>query len=188
MKSKFALSAVSAALLFSSHQAVAFDTGTSYMGAQYAVFTYSESGFPDFNPTGLIVRGGYFFNKHFSLEGRLGFGISDDSNEITIAPLGIFEATLEVDNMFGVYGVGHLPVSQRVDLYGLFGYSKAEASAAVPSVPGANASGDESDLSLGVGADFLLTDAFSLNIEYTSYIGKSEFDLKAFALGVNYYF
>jgi opacity protein-like surface antigen len=182
MKNKLALSAVSAALLLSSHQAVAFDTGTGYVGAQYAMATYSESGIPDFDTPLLMIRGGYFFNKYFSLEGRLGFGIGDDTQNV----FG-FDVTLELDNMYGVYGVGHLPVSERVDLYGLVGYSKGEGTLTISGIPGSD-SGDESDLSLGVGADFLLTDAFSINIEYTSYISKSEFDIDALALGVNYYF
>ena len=183
MKNKFALSAVSAALLLSSNQALAFDTGNSYVGAQYAMFTYSESGIPDFDPTGLIIRGGYFFNKHFSLEGRLGFGIGDDQQDVFGFPVKV-----EIDNMFGIYGVGHLPVSERVDLYGVIGYSQGEATATVVGIPGATASDDDSDLSFGVGADFLITDKFSLNIEYMSYLSKSEFDTDALSLGVNFYF
>jgi outer membrane immunogenic protein len=181
MKNKFAISALSAALLLSSNQAFAFDTGNGYVGAQYAMFTYSESGIPDYDLTGLIVRGGYFFNKNFSLEGRLGFGIGDDTQNV----FG-FDATLELDNMYGIYGVGHLPVSQRVDLYGVIGYSNGEATVTVTGFPG-SVSDDESDLSLGIGADFLVTDKVSLNIEYMSYITKSEFDLDALSLGVNFY-
>ncbi len=190
MKNKIAISAITSGLFLSAGPTFAFDTGNTYVGAQYAMLTYSESDFPDYDLTALVIRGGYFFNKYFSIEGRLGFGIGDDSKTVFDPTLGTFDLKLELDNMFGVYGVGHIPVSERVDLYGLIGLTNGEstASATIPGFGSVSVSDDESDLSLGVGADFLVTKNFSLNIEYTSYLSKSDFDADAISLGANYYF
>jgi len=186
MKNKIAIVSITSALLLSASPTFAYDTGDGFVGAQYAMFTYSESGIPDFDMSALVLRGGYFFNKYFSLEGRLGFGIGDDTNNVTIPGLGTFETTLELDSMYGIYAVGHIPVSQRVDLYGALGYSDAETKLTVAGASGSGTISD-SDLSIGLGADFLVSNHFSLNIEYMSYI-SGDFDLDALSLGVNYNF
>ena len=183
MKNKIAISAITSALLLSANPTFAYDTGDGFVGAQYAMATYSESGVPDFDVSALVIRGGYFFNKYFSLEGRLGFGIGDDTQNV----FGI-DINLELDNMYGIYGVGHIPLNQTVDLYGVIGFTNAEASAEAVGIPGATASGDESDLSFGIGADFLVSKNISLNLEYMAYLSKDVFDLSALGFGINYNF
>ena len=180
MKNKIAISAITSALLLSANSTFAYDTGNAFVGAQYALTTYSEPGIPDYDMSALVIRGGYFFNKYFSLEGRLGFGIGDDTQNA----FG-FDITLEPSTLFGVYAVGHLPVSERVDLYGALGYTDVEFDASSPSLGSGTIS--ESDLSIGLGADFLVSDHFSLNIEYMSYVSEY-WDYDAISFGANYNF
>jgi opacity protein-like surface antigen len=115
----------------------------------------------------------YYFNKYFSAEGRLAFGVSDDDD-------------VELDSLIGIYAVGHWPLSDQFQLYGLIGGSSVDVS-----YPGGG--GDDSGLSYGVGAEFDMTNNWSLGVEYTSYlqdgeIEGSKFDATGLGVTLNYIF
>ena len=74
-----------------------------YAGAQYSLidFEASSGGISvDWEPTSLIFRGGVDLSDYFQLEGRLGFGLSDDDNA---------GVSVEVDRLIGLYGKASLP-------------------------------------------------------------------------------
>ena len=156
------------------------NTGKTYVGVQYAIGSYNEDGFEEVNPTALVGRFGKYFNDNFALEGRLGIGLQDDS----INFLGT-DVSLEIDTLFGVYGVGHINLNETSSVYGLIGFTRAEATA---SALGQSFSDDESGLSFGVGADIGIGNNVALNIEYTQYLNKSEFDFSALGLGAVFSF
>jgi opacity protein-like surface antigen len=164
-------------------------TGRGYVGVGYTMLTYSEDGFPDFDISALGVRGGYYFNNYFSVEGRFGFGVGDDTQTVSVflPGIGTFtgDATVELDNMFGVYAVGHIPLTKQFQLYGLVGLTQGEITA---SVNGFSVSEDDSDLSFGVGAEFDMTPNMSLGIEYTSYITEDAYDVDGLGISFNYIF
>ena len=164
-------------LLFSNVLAV--EAGKGYLGAQYGLVTYSESGVPDYKPSALVIRGGYHFSPYVSVEGRYGFGVSSDTQNL----LGV-DVKLEVDNVYGLYAVGHLPLANSFELYGVAGFSSSSLTA---SGSGGSVSDSESDLSIGIGAEYFMQ-KISFSLEYMSYMRKSDFDLSAFALGVNFMF
>ena len=67
------------ALVFSySSISFAASEGDTYGGLQYALVTYDEDGFDEAEPTALVGRYGQFVNDSVSIEGRIGFGLSDD--------------------------------------------------------------------------------------------------------------
>ena len=94
------------------------------------------------------------------------------------------DVKLEVDNVYGLYAVGHLPLANSFELYGVAGFSSSSLTA---SGSGGSVSDSESDLSIGIGAEYFMQ-KISFSLEYMSYMRKSDFDLSAFALGVNFMF
>jgi len=165
--------------LLISNGVLAAQSDKSYIGAQYSLVTYSETGIPDYDMTALILRGGYNINEYFSVEGRYGFGIADDTHRLSS-----LDISLEVDNMYGIYALGRIPLSNNFDLYGVAGYTEVNFAA---SIPGYSVNFDESDFSVGAGAEFYL-DSVSFSLEYMSYISKNDFDLNAIGVGINYNF
>jgi len=164
-----------------SASAIADNTNKTYFGAQYAIGTYSEDGFDDVNPTALVGRFGKYFNDNFALEGRLGIGIQDDS-------INIFgtDVTLEIDTILGIYGIGHFNLNETSSVYGLLGLTRAEATVSASGF--GSDSDDETGLSFGVGADIGVSETVALNIEYTQYLNKSDFDFSALSFGAVFSF
>lgn len=183
------IGAVTAILLMTSN-VFANQPGSAYGGIQFVSFDYSVDGAPeDFSPTGLIGRLGSNINENFSVEGRLGFGLSDDT--ITASD-GIDTASLsvELDTLIGVYGIGHVMLNESSSVYGLIGFTRVDTtiSASVTGIGSASISEDDSGLSFGVGADIGLSSNVALNVEYIQYLNESEYDVTALAIGVKFSF
>ena len=119
--------------------------GDVYLGIGVGVATISESSFPDFEPTALVVRYGNFATDNFAAELRLGTGLSDDTQDS-----GGGDGTLEIDHILGVYGSYYLGTSSSTArVYGILGATLVEFTATVPGfVP---VSEDDSDMSWGRG-------------------------------------
>ena len=197
MKGKHIL--LGCALAAMSANAVAADkTGRGYVGAGYTMLTVSPEGGPDLDLSALGVRGGYYFNKYFSVEGRLAFGVGDDSVSETVdIGSGPEPATLkfELDHSIGVYAVGHIPLTEQFQLYGLVGFTKQSVTvdASIPSLGSGSDSYDDSGLSFGVGAEFDMTKNLSLGVEYVSYITDGDieglsYDADGLGITLNYLF
>ena len=189
MNKKITISSVVAAMLMSGN-VFAYQPGSAYGGAQFASFDLSFDGTSeDFSPTGLIFRLGNNINENFSVEGRLGLGLSDDtitaSDGITTASVSI-----ELDTLIGVYGVGHVMLSESSSIYGLIGFTKVDGTidASASGVGSVSVSDDESGLSFGVGTDIGLSNNLALNIEYIQYLNETDMDLNAISVGVKFSF
>jgi outer membrane immunogenic protein len=164
------LLAVIAVALFYVAPLHAEEKDTNYWGAQYALVTYDESGFDEAEPTALVLRLGRFVTENISIEGRLGFGLEDD--EVDVGP---FDVEIEVDKVYGIYGVFHTSGSDDTNVYGVLGFTKGELEA---TALGATFEGDDSGLSYGIGANFR-----GFNIEYMSYLDEDDYDVTAISLG-----
>ena len=187
MKTKLMYMALAGTLTFTATTGIAATEGGSYVGVQYGIGNYDEDGVDEtFNPTALIGRFGYFFHPNFSVEGRLGFGLQDDTQ--SVPAFGGIDATLDIDHVVGLYGTGHINLTESISFYGVLGASSVEATASVPSLPGIEVSDDESSVSYGVGADFGIGKNIALNIEYMRYLDKSSYDLDMIGLGASYNF
>jgi len=159
------------ALSLFSLNSVAASKGDTYTGFQYAMGTYSEDGVPDFNPNAIVGRFGKYIEDDFSLEGRFGFGMGDD----TVNYLGV-DVSIEVDTFMGVYGLKHIDIGNGSSVYGALGFSTSELTA---SALGTSVSDDDSGLSFGAGIQFN-----NYNIEFMQYLNKSDFDFSAISFGV----
>ena len=158
---------------FFSPSSYAAAEGDSYFGLQYALVTYDEDGFPDAQPTALVLRYGQFVNNSISVEGRLGIGLQDDTVNFLNT-----DVDIEVDSVFGVYGLFHAGSSDNVALYGVLGFTKGKLTA---SIPGDSISESDSGLSFGVGVDIQ-----SFNIEYMLYLDEDFYSVSALSLGYNF--
>lgn len=168
------LSILIAPLLFSS-QTFAQSPYPSYGGIQYAMVNYDEEGFPDAKPSALGGRLGTFFSDKVALEARFGIGLQDDT--ITVTDPIPADLDLEVDYLFGVYGVFHSgsQASDGLSFYGVFGFTQAELSA---STLGITVSGDDTSMSYGLGAQF-----GGFTLEYMDYLHEDDYDATAISFG-----
>jgi hypothetical protein len=162
--------------------------GDQYLGLQFATTTFEISGIDaDWEPTALIGRFGHYLSESFSLEGRLGFGISDDTINFS-GPGGSIDVEVELDTLFGVYGVGRHAVNNNSSVYALIGLSRGEASITITGTFPDSGSETETDLSYGVGADIGINNAAGINLEYISYISKNDVDISALNFGLVFKF
>lgn len=144
--------------------------GDTYGGVQYSLVTYDEEGFDDVEPVALVGKFGRFINDSVAVEGRIGIGIQDDEVEV----LG-FDVDVDVETLFGVYGVFHSDTRKDAVFYGVIGITRGELEL---SFFGFEESGDESGLSYGFGANF-----GHFNIEYMSYLDEDDFEATAIGIG-----
>lgn len=151
-----------------------------YGGAFVTRVTYAENGFDKANPTAIGAKFGTFINKNLAVEARLGVGLSDDS----IRALGV-PVDVKVENFYGVYGKGILPLSDQASVYGLLGYTQGKLKAQSPFSSGTSS---DSDVSYGVGGDFAVTPTVSLNAEFARLFKGGNFKVDGLTFGVSFKF
>lgn len=173
--------AIAAAVSFSGAAAAdPTSAGTAYFGGQYAMVTYDEDNLPEAEPSVIVGRAGLFITDNVSVEGRFGFGLEDD----TISALGV-DVDAEIDNFFGGYVNGHLPLADQASLYGVIGFTRAKGTASTADI---SLSDTDSGISWGAGFNFYATEQLGLNLEYMQYLDESGYDVSAIAFGAIYNF
>src|SRR5690606_611748 len=184
---KKSLSLLAASLLLTPLLANAspLQQGTSYGGLNYALLNYSDEGISaDAEPTALVGKLGYFMLDQIAVEGRLGLGTTDDT--VTVHNFGTpVQVDVEVDRMFGLYLVGHLPLGEQASLYALVGFTDIKATF---SAGGFSTSGSDSGFTYGFGADLYASPQFAINAEYTQYLDETGYELSAISLGAKLHF
>ena len=180
---------IAAVVILTSTPVMAMNTqgpGWTYTEVQLSMLDLEVDalGSSSWNPTSLGLRIGHFLMRDVAIEGRLAFGVGDDS-----ARTNDTRQTTELDHLFGVYGVAHLPMHGRISPYALAGYTSARASWEV-SDPFGTQSGSESKggFSWGAGVGLKLEPQFSVNFEYIQYLKGSDYDLSAVSIGANFQF
>ena len=174
--------------------ALAVDQGENYLGGGFGMLSYdTDAEFQgeqlEFDPTALVWRAGHGVVDNFAVEGRLGFGLSDDSVTRPInGNAGTIEA--EIDQFFGIYGVGYLPINDTFSVYGLAGITSGELTATgkVNGTTVAEESDDDTDFSYGVGAELGLTEDISGYAEWVSYFDEDDYDITGVTVGAKYSF
>jgi outer membrane immunogenic protein len=115
---------------------------------------YAGAGYTHYDLEGASVGGvtgrvGYRFHPNFAVEGEATFGVRDDDNA-------------ELDNAYGVYAVGVLPVTSNLDLFARAGYQQLSVNGTGPALDI-----DDGGAGYGAGAHLRLTDRFGVRGEYT---------------------
>ena len=174
---KFFIALTTACLVVTPPGIAIAETDTSpYIGIQYAtgdVRIDGDSG--SFSPTTLVARVGKYYRKHYSLEGRLGIPLRDDSKATSAG-----ETNVGLFGIFGVYGTARVTLLERYSIYGIAGISAISGEVEVSS---ADRSDTDTGISYGAGMDIGFGNS-ALNLEYISYLDESSFDFDAFALGL----
>jgi len=187
MKNKLIFIALAGSLFLVTGTGVAGTEGEYYFGLQYAEGDYEEDGISEtFNPTLLVGRFGRFLTPNFSIEGRLGFDQDDDTQNLP--ELGNRDATLELERLYGLYGTGHINITESSSIYGVLGFSEVKGTASIPSIPGLESTEENSSVSYGIGADIGIGSSWALNIEYIRYLDDDDFDLDVTNVGATFRF
>ncbi len=157
MLKKIAISAavLAAAIATPAAAQVVNDTGW-YAGVGGTYFNANDA---DVDVTGATGRLGYRFTPNFGVEGEASFGIDGDTADVLGTPVDV-----DLDDQFGVYAVGFLPVSQNIELLGRVGYATIDASG---SFGGFSVGTDDDGIAAGVGAQWQLASNFAVRGEYT---------------------
>lgn len=151
---------IAALLLFISAPALAANAGQYYVAADFGSATYS--GLPGWsNPNVIRIAGGYHFSPVFGVE--LGYSMFGDSETIdpTFGPARISASS------FQVAAVGYLPLSRQFDLIGKLGLASNYEDYSDAS--GGYSSFSQSDLLVGVGAQFNVNSQVSVRVLYDDY-------------------
>lgn len=171
----FILSAVLAVCLLGGASKVWADNGL-YGGVLYGDVNYEEGNASlDMAATSFIL--GVQFNDYVGSEFRYGSGMNSDS---------LYGIKMELDNYYGFYVTGTLPVNQYIQPYVVAGYTRAEATITHPSYGSTTDTG--SGASLGFGIKSELNNHFSLRLERLEMIDKDGYTLEQTSLAALWQF
>lgn len=131
-----------------------------YGGVGYSSFT-ADAGGQDATVGALMGRLGLKSSPFFGVEGELAIGIQDDTFDV----LGQ-EVDVSLDNSYGVYAVGWLPIPLVGDVFGRVGYADLSIEA---SALGTSISDSGSGLAYGAGIQLSSIPFAKLRLEYTRY-------------------
>ena len=140
----------------------------------------------------IMLDAGYKFNPYIGVEGRYWSGINS-SNDLAWRTGIRSDVTVDA---WGLYVKPMYPVSNAMNLYGLLGYGSVDATFDLPS-GGSLTSDSVSGFSWGIGADYAITNNWSVFLDYTSVLDTrsgnidglpSDNSLDTVNIGVNYLF
>ncbi len=145
-----------------------------YAGAllSYSNAEYRHSSSPSVaegSPFLLQAQAGYFFNDYFALEGRYGTSVQRDNG-------------LAVDSIVSGLVKFNIPVSERVALYGLAGYSGAQIDQQKIG------SDTEQGFSFGMGAHYALDKQSAVVFEFIDNVAEDKVRLNSISLGFQHRF
>lgn len=162
-------------LLFGSMSSGAF-AADNYIGGAYGTTDADAGGFDDSDT--IKVFGGQRFGS-FGYE----IGYHDfDRFDLTGSPTGVHITGSAIE----VAGMGYLPLSTRVDLFGKAGLAAWDLER--NSNAGTIAADDGIDLTYGLGIQFKPVESMSLRLEYQVIQDASGSDLSSTMLGAAYHF
>lgn len=143
-----------------------------YWSASYGVLDSDVPG-DTFTTHNLFAKIGKNVTPNLSVEGLIGFGISDDE---WTSETGCDKQNASTDNFIGVQLIGHLPVSPKFSFHGNFSFIKTKASLENIGVGGSDCYGgdgwsekysdDDTGLGYGVGLEYSFSDKSSFTADY----------------------
>ncbi len=139
----------------------------SYSNAEYqhALSANTAEG----NPFLLQAQAGYFFNDYLALEGRYGTSVERESG-------------LAVDSIMSGFIKFNMPVSERIALYGLAGYSSAQIDLQNVS------SGKDQGFSFGLGMHYALDKHNAVVFEFVDNVSEDTVRLNSITFGFQHRF
>ncbi|HEX4024932.1 MAG TPA: outer membrane beta-barrel protein [Steroidobacteraceae bacterium] len=123
-----------------------------YLGVSAGQLYYNEQGLAQMSPTILMFRGGEQFSPYLAAEGRIGTNVSGGS---------AFGYHINAQAIYAGYVKGILPFSPLISGYVLAGLGGAQWHRNYPDY-----NSNDIGLSFGVGAEFNLSSAASVDVEW----------------------
>ena len=155
-----------------------------YSGVRYAnIENKSKTILPKLTTPTVMMNAGYQFNPNFALEGRIGFGVSDDVIAVDVDDNERVDVSVKIGNYIGVFSRFGTPVNERFYPYSLLGYGKVDIRANISTGAIDDAA---SDFGYGFGANLSFTDRVAGNIEYVIYSDNSNEKISGIFFGLQY--
>jgi hypothetical protein len=142
----------------------------------YASLGYTQFSSDDVDVGGVTGRLGYKFTPHLGVEGEATFGVDEDTADFLGTPVDV-----KLNQEYGVYGVGFVPIGEKVDLFGRVGYVNIDAASSIGPF---KAGFDEDGVGFGGGVMWNITDKFGVRAEYTRLEGDDD-GVNAYGLSGN---
>jgi hypothetical protein len=136
-----------------------------YFELEHSVHRVSLAGAADFQLNGIGLNAGMIVMPNLAVEGVVGRGTSVDTQDV-----GGFPVTLKGGNSFAVYSRPFIAVTDKVEVYGRFGYVKAKSITTVPDLTTTDSSGD---WSYGTGTAIKFNDRLAVTAGYMVYYNKN---------------
>jgi opacity protein-like surface antigen len=140
-----------------------------YIGFGVGQFNYKEKGLQDINPGIGQFRFGAYLSENLAIEGRVGRSLG----WTTVDGFG-----LEVQNIYGGYLKGLVPVSRGFSLYGIAGLTAVQLHRDYGTLHAT-----DNGFTYGVGAEFKFPNRMVISAEYVRLLNGSNFDQ-----GVGYHY
>lgn len=125
----------------------------------YGTIGYTQLDASDANLGAITGRFGAKVSPYFGGEAEASFGVVDDDFDV-----GGVTGSIEHEWDAAVYGVGFVPLSDRVELFGRLGYGTTEVKA---DAAGFSVSEDGESFNYGVGANVFLDERNGLRADWT---------------------
>lgn len=131
------------------------------------------------------IRGlvGYELSENIAIEGIVGLGIGNGS--VQVDGQNIAGAKQKIDNMYGLFLTPKVKLADNLEGFVRAGYTNGKGTI---SYNGQSASSSESGFSYGLGARYTLDKNMSLNVDYMSYLNKTDVKAAGFTVGIGYKF
>ncbi|MFN4266889.1 MAG: porin family protein [Aquabacterium sp.] len=174
---------IPAAIAIASVSAFAQQKPVVYVEAGYSFVNYEATDSGDTfksSPKAIRLIGGAELNKNVAVELMVGFNGGNDS--VSYNGVDVSAVTMKIDSIYGLYVKPKFEVAPNFELFGRMGYTHASAKVSAPGYGAAKAS--DSDLSYGIGATLYLDPKLSINVDYMSYLDKSDYSANGFTVGI----
>jgi opacity protein-like surface antigen len=159
-----------------------------YAGANILRVTDDGEEADAINTIGAGIKGGITITENFAVEARYATGVRKGNSNFNGLPI-----ELELDELYGVYVKGMLPIgARRVSPYLMAGYTTGQETY---SIKGTNfsASARETRPSFGIGVDVPLSEKLSLNLEWARLLKGEDasgvgYRIEGLSFGAAYHF
>lgn len=150
-------------------------TGSIYVEASYAYPEVAGSGVTT-TPRTIALRAGYNFNPYLAVEAVGAFGIGEETEDVLGYPV-----QLGVDNGYGLFVKGQLPVAPHFELFATAGWFHATLKA---TLFGTTVKSSDSSIAYGAGFRIPFNERWYVEGNYTSYYGKDGDSVRGPSVGV----
>lgn len=171
---------LSTGLLFGAVPQAQAQLADVYIGVDVSELEFKADGFSSAEPRAVAFNVGSRLTRHFGVEARIATSLSDADTRVGLTPV-----NMEVNNYYGFYGTGILPLTNMLNLYGILGYTYSDMK-----LQSATFSQNATDngFAYGLGASLDISYSTSVRLEWAKLMDGSNYTLDALTLGLRFRF